>query len=506
MSLHLSTVSFSYSSAVPVVVDASVDLGAGWAGVVGPNGSGKTTLLRLMAGEIEPDSGTVTSAQPNAVVVLCPQRVDQAGQLVISFSQEWDASSARLRGVLGLDPDDLTRWETLSPGERRRWQVGAALAREPDVLLLDEPTNHLDREARDRLVSALVGYRGVGVVVSHDRGLLDELTSVTLRVEGGHLERWSGGYTVAREAWLADEAERAEAFAVAKRERSAATGRLDAAARGRAQAEATAKREQRTAGIKDPDTRGAARTGRVRSAEKTLGREVTVAKRDLARAEERVGSFEHRRELGGEIALEFETAPKEWVAQLDLDLLVAGPKSLAADLHLGVRRTDRIRVSGVNGAGKTTLLQALVARAAIPDDRILWLPQEVTGDESRMLMDRIRTLPSDRLGVLMSLVAALGVDPGRLLDSGRPSPGEARKVLIACGLATSVWLAVLDEPTNHLDLPSIERLEDALASYGGALVLVTHDDAFAGGLVDTEWRIADGRVQTTRGVKGAVGG
>ena len=86
----------------------------------------------------------------------------------------------------GWIPTALERWSTLSPGERKRWQIGAALAREPDVLLLDEPTNHLDAEAREWLVSALRRFRGVGVLVSHDRELLEALTTSTLRVHAGH--------------------------------------------------------------------------------------------------------------------------------------------------------------------------------------------------------------------------------------------------------------------------------------------------------------------------------
>jgi ATPase subunit of ABC transporter with duplicated ATPase domains len=103
-------------------------------------------------------------------------------------------------------------------------------------------------------------------------------------------------------------------------------------------------------------------------------------------------------------------------------------------------------------------------------------------------------LPSEPRGRLLSLVAALGVDPDRLLVTDAPSPGEARKVRVAYGLATGAWLLVLDEPTNHLDLPAIERLEGALAVYPGALLLVTHDGALAGRLTRTTWHLADGRV------------
>jgi ATPase subunit of ABC transporter with duplicated ATPase domains len=91
----------------------------------------------------------------------------------------------------------------------------------------------------------------------------------------------------------------------------------------------------------------------------------------------------------------------------------------------------------------------------------------------------------------MSLVARLGADPRALLVSEQPSPGEARKVALALGLGPPKWLLVLDEPTNHLDLPSIERLEQALVAYEGALLLITHDDALAQKVTDTTWEIRD---------------
>ena len=95
---------------------------------------------------------------------------------------------------------------------------------------------------------------------------------------------------------------------------------------------------------------------------------------------------------------------------------------------------------------------------------------------------------------MLTLVAALGVDPERILASRSPSPGEARKLKLAFGLGTQVWAMVLDEPTNHLDIPAIERLEDALAEYPGALLMVTHDDALARRCTSIQWRIEDGRV------------
>jgi ATPase subunit of ABC transporter with duplicated ATPase domains len=154
-----------------------------------------------------------------------------------------------------------------------------------------------------------------------------------------------------------------------------------------------------------------------------------------------------------------------------------------------------VRVHGPNGAGKTTLLHAMLAASTAPADRLLHLPQELGRESEDALLRELRDLEAARRGRALTIVAALGVDPARLLSSRRPSPGEARKLCLALGLAREVSAVVLDEPTNHLDLPSIERLEETLATYPGALLIVTHDDALARRVASTRWAITGGRVE-----------
>ncbi len=133
--------------------------------------------------------------------------------------------------------------------------------------------------------------------------------------------------------------------------------------------------------------------------------------------------------------------------------------------------------------------------AHVAVSRILHLPQELTAHDGVAMLDSVRELPADERGRVLSLVAALGVDPDRLLESAAPSPGEARKLAMAYGLGRQVWAMVLDEPTNHLDMPAIERLEEALIEYPGAMVIVTHDDALARRCATIEWRLEAGRVE-----------
>ena len=185
---------------------------------------------------------------------------------------------------------------------------------------------------------------------------------------------------------------------------------------------------------------------------------------------------------------------KAMFATLSSGTLPLGPDRALDVANVSLTRETRVRLEGPNGAGKTTLLRALVASLTIPHERVLWLPQDLAPEAGVALLDDTRALPTDVRGRVLQLVAALGVDPDRLLASARPSPGETRKLALALGLGRHAWGVLLDEPTNHLDLPAVERLEEALVAYPGALVVVSHDPRFAAEAVTGTWQIEDGKV------------
>ena len=142
-------------------------------------------------------------------------------------------------------------------------------------------------------------------------------------------------------------------------------------------------------------------------------------------------------------------------------------------------------------------MRALLAASQLPPERLLHVPQDIDAAASARLLADVRALGPVERGRALSLVAALGVDPDRLLASRAPSPGEARKLAVGLGLGRRVWALVLDEPENHLDLPSIERLEAALAAYPGALVVVSHDTVLASRLTTERWLLSGGRVEVS---------
>ncbi len=225
-----------------------------------------------------------------------------------------------------------------------------------------------------------------------------------------------------------------------------------------------------------------------------ISRDAAVLRASVDRVSDKLGEYKFRKTKGRSIFVDYVPAPVTKVFTLDQTAICAGDARILEDVHLAVLRDAKIRVAGPNGIGKTTLLAAMLRGAHIASDRILYLPQELTARDGIAMLEAVRDLNPAQRGRVLTLIAALGIDPDRLLESAAPSPGEARKLAMAYGLGRQVWAMVLDEPTNHLDMPAIERLEEALVEYPGAMVIVTHDDALARRCTNIEWRLTAGRV------------
>ena len=497
--ISLRGVVFEHGGDGPFPIPFDLDLEPGWTGVVGANGVGKTTLLRLLSGQLACARGSIRREHGPAIAVL-EQTVDWSPALarqLARLEQDWSAKAGRLRSLLELGTLDPRRWNTLSPGERKRWQLAAALVDEPALLLCDEPGNHLDAAARDLLLAGLREFSGLGVLVSHDRELLDALCTATLFLDaGGRLELRRGGHAQAAAEREAERDHIRSRHALARKDERRQATQLQRARERQASTQRSLRVSSRKRDPQDNDASSMARKSRAERAAASAEAGVRRKRSALDRARASVEALAVEHPSSAELFVDWEPPRKSVLLTLgpeDLPRYAAHPRvRLPEDRALSIGREDRIVVTGNNGAGKSSLLRTIVARAraCLDPARVLWLPQELDLDARRDLLVELAGLDTAARGRVLQIVGAAGGDPAALLRTPLPSPGEARKLALALGLARRAWLLVLDEPSNHLDLPAREAVEAMLASYPGALLLSSHDRRFVAGLSKTRWRAA----------------
>jgi ATPase subunit of ABC transporter with duplicated ATPase domains len=476
-------VSYGYpGSPEPALRDISFSIGTGWTAIAGANGCGKSTLLKLATGFLTPDNGSV--AIPGKAL-YCPQRTDNPPDGFEEFVQSWLFPDLMTR--LGIGWDWPGRWNTLSHGERKRAQLALALGDAPDILAVDEPVNHLDARARELVGAALAGFDGIGLLVSHDRQLMDTLATRCgiLYPEGLVIRR--GGYTVARR----EDSREQEALRERRRVAGEKYRQLARNARRRQLTSMTlqARSSGRRLTFREICLTGADGPSRVDSSVQKAGQLATTARCRAKRAKEEMESITYRKTHRSGIEIPGEECHRSYLADLPEGVVQAG----VFRLHhppLVVRRGDRIALTGPNGSGKSTLLRFLVERLDLPEGRLLYIPQELTRGESAAALARAKALGTEALGRVMACVRRLGSSPEPLLGSAVPSPGETRKLLLCLGLLDNPWFLIMDEPTNHLDLPGIECLEEALSDLRSGLLLVSHDRRFLSSTTSVEWRVA----------------
>ncbi|EME56934.1 ribosomal protection-like ABC-F family protein [Amycolatopsis decaplanina] len=527
----VSALSFAWPDDTPVFDDLSFTVPGGRTGLVAPNGAGKSTLLKLIAGELRPASGSVSSqgvlgylpqslpltADLNVAEVLgiAPQLAalsaiesgDASDEHFTTIGNDWDIEE-RTRAQLdrlGLDGISLDRnLRTLSGGQIISLGLAAQLLKRPDILLLDEPTNNLDLDARRKLYGVLEDWSGCLLLVSHDRELLDRMDRIA-ELDRGDL-RYHGGNFTQYEAAVKAEQEVAE--------------------RNVRSAEQEVKREKRE--MQQARERAARRAGNAarnlgnaclpkifagtmkRNAQESAGKANETHAARVSDAKNRLDEAERSLRDDQKIALILPgtnvPAGRTMFHGEHIQVRYGERNVFAGEgIDLTIRGPERIALTGGNGTGKSTLLRVLngdlspdggvVKRA---EGRIAYLSQRLD------LLDLDRTIaenfaafaPSLPESQRMTLLARFLFRGARSrLPVGVLSGGERLRATLACVLFAepAPQLLLLDEPTNNLDLVSVGQLESALGAYQGAFMVVSHDERFLREVkVDRRVRLTDG--------------
>lgn len=450
----------------PLLTKVSIGVAEGERiGIVGRNGAGKSTLMKIIAGIENADAGRVTRG--NSVRVGMLSQVDHAdknatvGDIVIGdrAKHEW-ASDPKIREVFtglfgGFDDHLFERvFVTLSGGEKRRVGLAKLLIDELDLIMLDEPTNHLDVEGVDWLARHLNARRDLALlVVTHDRWFLDAVTDRTWEVVGGSLEEYDGGYS---------------AFVLAKAERARQSSVMDGRRNALIRKELAWLRRGAPARTTKPKFRVDAANELI-SAEPAPRDQSELLKFALNRLGRTVLEFQHAK-------------------------ISAGNKELINELTWNIGPGDRFGIVGINGAGKTTLMRTMAAELEVAAGKLVtgitvkiaFLTQHLDElDPTWRVLEAVEKVANHiEIGKGRTLSASqlcerLGFDrDGQWTPVGDLSGGERRRLQLTRLLMDSPNVLLLDEPTNDFDIETLTELEDLLDSFGGTLIVISHDRYF----------------------------
>jgi len=484
--LIFNDVSFGYDTlALPLLINVNVHFNRGWTGIIGANGAGKTTLLRLASNELEPDQGEVIGSE-NAI--YCRQRTDIAPLRLKELINSSDSFSCRIRGQLGVGSDWYERWETLSHGERKRAQIAVAIWLKPAVLAVDEPTNHLDAEARNHLYHTLKLFNGIGLLVSHDRELLDALSHQCLFIEPPNVSLRAGNYTRGMIEMGKEEENRKNIHKIKKQ--TYIKLKKETAKRRKVASQSHRMRSKGGLDIKDHDSRFKINLARISNKDGMGGKLLNQLDGRLKHAKEELDNIKIKKKYEMGIWVSGEKSERTFLFNLKGSVIGFGGRGSLSFPDLLMHPDDRIALTGPNGSGKSTLVTYIIKMMQLNNARLVYIPQEISRKTSKDIMIKAKRFSGSRLGKMMAVVSHLGSRPERLLESLEPSPGEIRKVMLAMGIANKPHLIIMDEPTNHMDLPSIECLEKALVDCPCGLLLVSHDRVFLGKLTGKNWHIS----------------
>ncbi|MBR6707648.1 MAG: ABC-F family ATP-binding cassette domain-containing protein [Clostridia bacterium] len=454
-------------------------------GLIGENGAGKSTLLKILAGEEEPDSGSVRRLCGTAFI-------HQSG------SAEENGNAA-MRAVFRTEEDR----EGLSGGEETRRRVAMALSQATPLLFADEPTTDLDREGARMLRKELKSFPGALVLVSHDRALLEENCRIIWHLQDGTISVFPGTYS----AWREEQKRRREFQTFEYEQYRAEKKRLEGAMQQKREWASSVRKAPKRMGNSEARLHTREYTNAVlkqsKGAKTLQDRIDRLEKKDRPREDPPI-----RMALGTRNPIRAHTALTVRVSSLS-----AGGKELIRDSGFVLPSGTHTALIGPNGAGKTTLLRAIAGKTAPgvvfrgeaafnPAAKWVLFDQshERALDMEKTALENVLSDSSAPEADARTVLARLNLRGDAVFKkTGVLSGGERAKTALARVLLSDANLIILDEPTNHLDVFTLEALEDLLKDYGGTLLFVSHDEGLLSACAARVVRLEDGKLVTWEG-------
>ncbi|MDF3820237.1 ATP-binding cassette domain-containing protein [Leptospira sp. 96542] len=483
--ISIESLSFRYeSSSEPLFQNLDLHFAPGWTAIVGKNGSGKSTLAKMILGEIFPDSGKVIG---NTNVCYVSQESEISYGDLEDFIYDGSNTTGYWKNLLNVKIQNTNEFEFLSYGERRRVILARAFAKNSSILILDEPTNHLDFESVKLIQKTILQYRGVGILISHDRYLLDEVANSCVFLSKNFSSQRPGNYSAGKQEMERETNERVKNWQEAKLERKKLEAELF---RRREDASLSHKhRSKKGLDLHDHDGRHKKNLARVTGKDGQAGR---LKKQLDKRTEHSVHKEESLFVILPEkenIGLVWKTKPSKrnnffhWEKRL----IPFGFADLKIENPILIKSNAKIGISGTNGSGKSSLLrflQKVILEKKIPH---LYLPQEFSEIELKTMKSEFQSYSPEKRARVLAGFHRLGSDPKRFSESEDFSPGEWKKLFLSIHLESEPEIILLDEPTNHLDILSVEALESSLSVLGTPFVFVSHDRRFLLSVAEEEW-------------------
>lgn len=454
-------------------------------GLVGTNGSGKTTILKLASGLEISEGGQIIKSPQDLNVGYIPQVVDLANNknILEGLADSVGLDESEIYKIyialddLGIGDLATQTFGTLSSGQKTKVYLTRLLVQKPDILLLDEPTNHLDIESLEWLETYLKSYQGAFVIVSHDRKFLDNTVTKILELEEGKIKVYGGNYSFYRQ----QKAIELEAQQRQYENQQQKINRLEKDIQNR-------KESIKRLGKSDHPTRDNDKY----AATFFAGRATRKYSQNLKAFKSTLSQLEIIEKPKTDLELSVLFQPRrecsKTVVFLDKVSKTFGNHRVLSNFSLVINQGDRVALIGPNGSGKSTIINLILGKFDPTKGRVEignsvdvgYLPQEHGQLDSNLTpVDYLISFSKiDRTSAHRLVKRFLFTDEVLRTSVNKLSSGQKSKLLLASIMAMGANFIILDEPTNYLDIPSREAVEEALVSYPGTLLVVTHDRFF----------------------------